>query len=395
MKLIFISFFLLIITISCQHYDFGPNCDEIKESFEVSVPTFVDSNKIYLVFGDTLPKYEKNKDYLPNSILVFDNLTDSLIILKNQQFEGMPLLIQKNLQNQIVIITSQCIYSLSKDLKLTKELTYNFEKNPTMMYKTLFDYNNDLIYLRPGIDNTTFKLFALDINNFSSELIENTPFNLNLNNISGFCFPYDNNYEYIFASDKTIYIKRSNDIITTNLPNNEIIYSISYNYKDKEICLGTNNGSIYYYNGVGFRSDVMKGNIYFPSSNYYTCNNTIVSSLNFTGDFCIYQYNNSPRTIEYYYRAINDKSRSDYYFYIYDNEYNNFNAVYPYYKGNLKQQFWDSFLTTIDSSCYHFNNHFNFTKSGFSLNKLDIDFVDKTIYIHKTNTADIFKTFEY
>lgn len=286
MKKILLILFLFL-PISCQWEDESV-CYKTRQSRDTKVPFLVLDSLIIFITSDY---YEQQKKIeLPlNNILLYNYITDSLTIKKTNLI-GTPLKIFKNKSDKVVLITSKCIYSIDNNFNIVLENQYNLNSNKNK-FKTLYDWIDDNLIIMPGIDNQDKIIYKINTNDFSFEIFNNSNLNMYKNELVDFVFPKSiSNIDFIFTNGSKYFIVKDNSKIEKSLPDNNQILSLSYNYFDNEICLGTNNGSVFYDDFTEIRKNVLKKGIEFP---VFLCNDEKVTSINFENNyFQIFQNSN-------------------------------------------------------------------------------------------------------
>lgn len=398
MKILTLIFSIFTLLIGCRtEYEWAPDfdCNNIKLVKNISIPAFKDNNNLYIIFSDNYPFYNANVDFIPNSVIIYDFINDSLVILKDTKLDGIPLFLYKNKQAQIVVLTSKCLYTINDKFQLNKELVFNNNNDRTNYKKTLLEFNDDICFFKPGIDNPSNTIFLIDMNNFKYEVLENSQINLYQNKLTGYCFPMNNNIDFIFSDGENYFVKTSTDLIQKTLPNKEAIYSISYNNIDKEICIGSDYGKIYYDNGKELRSNIIADNLNYPNERLFNeCIEFKITNINYLNNIFVYQNNYSSTTIEYYDKKHKNINRTMNFA---DEKSDNYNSIIPFYKGNLKYELFDSYLFTYpnskDGTTYLYSNLNSEPNNYFKF--LYIDFKDSS-YLYQTNYGNkISKKFKF
>jgi hypothetical protein len=278
---------LLFLPISCQWEDESV-CFKTRQSRDIKVPFLLLDSLIVFITSDY---YEQQKKIeLPlNNILLYNYITDSITIKKTDLI-GTPLKIFKNKNDDVVVLTSKCIYSINKNYDLILENKFNFNNNDKK-FKTLYDWVDDNIIIMPGIDNQDRNIYKINTTDFSYELFNNIQLNMYKNELVDFVFPKSiSNIDFIFTNGSKYFIVKDNNKIEKSLTDNNQILSLSYNYFDNEICIGTTNGCVYFDDLTQLRKNVLKNGFEFPN---FLCNDENVSSINFENNFFqIFQNNN-------------------------------------------------------------------------------------------------------
>lgn len=300
-KEIFLFISIYVLFISCRAEYESVCYDDSRQTQEIKVPFLALDSLIIFITSDY---YEKqNKVDLPlNNLLIYNYITDS-ITLKKTNLIGTPLKIFKNKNEAVVLITSKCIYTIDKEFKFKLENQFNFG-NENNKFKTLYDWVDDNLIIMPGIDNQDRNIYKINTLDFSYELFDNSQLTLYKNELVDFIFPKSlNNIDFIFSNGSKYFIVKDENIVEKSLPNNNKIFSLSFNYFDNEICLGSDNGSVYYDDFTEIRKNILKNGVEFPD---FLCNDEKVTAINFENNFFVIFQNNNIFT-SHHFSHINNK----------------------------------------------------------------------------------------
>ncbi len=301
---------LLILTsfiLSCNRYD-GNVCFSNDYHRSVKVPFLVLDSIILFITNDYYNAQSK-VDLPLNNLLIYNSINDSLNI-KKTNFIGTPLKIFKNKNEVVVLVTSKCIYTINKNYDIFLENQFNFTEN-NQKIKTLYDWVDENLIIMPGIDNLEKNIYKINTNDFSFEIFNNSQLNIYKNELVDFIFPKSlSNIDFIFTNGSKYFIVKDNNKIEKSLPDNNQILSLSYNYFDNEICLGSTNGNVYYDDFSQFRKNILKNGNKFPT---VSCS-PLITAINFENTkFRVFENFNISSSYNYNFSKKNDIATAFYF----------------------------------------------------------------------------------
>jgi hypothetical protein len=382
---------LLILTsfiLSCNRYDYFDICEEINNKY-IRIPLFFDEVNYFMVTTN-YSSLELDKDLVKTTLVKYNTLNDSVSIAKIE-IKGVPLVFHKNDFGTILLITSKCVYSLDTNNNIHLEVEYNTQNNIEIIGKTIYDYKEDKIYIRPGIDNPNYDIYEINHNSFSSILLSNKLSEIKFTLVDFNYVKNNTDIDYIFTDGGSYSLVKNEKVINKKLSTQDKIYSISYNYRDSEIYLGTTNGNIYYDDLKLLRINELKNGIVFPK---YDCSNDIVTDINNFNNIISINKNNASKNMQTVLVNSNNYTVRDF-----GNSYKSlvYNSLIPKKNGNLNEYFGEVTLDVNqnDVNIYLFVDGLLMKKYPFNFNTLIVNFSKKTIYISKNDDTEIRKSFNY
>lgn len=385
-RIVIILFFLFSLILGCNRYDDFDICEETNPTY-LRMPFFFDEVNYYMITSNYYPK--DNINDLPLSTLIkYNYLTDSVSITK-LEIKGTPLVFHKNDNGLILLITSKCLYSLDSINNIKLEVEYNTQLNVEIIGKTIYDYKDDKIYIRPGIDNPNYNIYEINHNSFSSIILSNK-LSENKFTLVDFNFIKNNNsIDYVLTDGNSYSLVKDEIINNKKLSTQDIIYSISYNYYDREICLGTTNGNIYYDDLNLVRINELKNGVSFPING---CSSDIITDINYLNNILSINKNNESKNTQtvlinsnnYKVREFGKSFKSLIY-----------NSLITKKNGNLNEYFGEVTLDVNqnDINIYLFVDGLLMIKYPFIFNTFIVNFSQNKIRIFKNNDSIIEKGF--
>lgn len=383
MKNIFLILFLLL-PVSCQ-WENESVCYNRKIFNNYRIPLFFNNDKYYLITSLNYPTLKSTGT--PLSSLITYNVINDSITIKKVEIIGVPLVFHKSSNERLFLITSKCFYSVDENNNLVFEKEYNNQVDNQLIGKTIYEYKDDKIYLRPGIDNPNFEIFAIDQNNLSPQVLNNKLI-LNKFNLIDLSIPKSNkSIDFVFTDGTSYFILKDEDLITKKIPSQDRIHSISYNNLDNEICLGTTNGNIYYDDFRQIRINSLKDGSTFPS---FSCFDDIATDIDFSNDIAYYCFNYDFHKLSFFNLSQKIQLAST----LGSFKSLEYSKIFPYKNGNLVDVFshcglYDSgqeSVIRIDRNINDplrnnfYNIEFMFNKGKARINKKDTSFTKSFNY---------------